>query len=64
VDGLPVWASRLAQGLPLFHLTQACRAVSLGLVGREILWNSVYLAGFTVVFYPLAVRAMRRRLIK
>ena len=64
VSGLPAWASKLAQGLPLFHLTQACRAVSLGRTEGEILWNAVYLAGFTAVFYPLAVQAMRRRLIK
>lgn len=64
VDGLPAWASGLAMGLPLYHLTQACRAVSMGRIGFGIIWNVLYLAGFAAVFYPLAVGAMRKRLIK
>lgn len=64
VDGLPAWASSLAQALPLYHLTQACRTVCLGRMDVSVLWNALYLAAFTVVFYPLAVRAMRKRLIK
>ena len=64
VDGLPAWAAGLAQMLPLYHLTKACRAVSLGRGGVGIIWNALYLAGFTLVFYPLAIRAMRKRLIK
>ena len=64
VDGLPAWASGLAMGLPLYHLTQACRSVSMGRMGIGIVWNVLYLAGFAAVFYPLAIRAMRKRLIK
>jgi lipooligosaccharide transport system permease protein len=64
VDGLPAWASGLAQALPLYHLTQACRTVCLGRMDVGVLWNALYLAAFTVVFYPLAVGAMRKRLIK
>ncbi|MBI4805983.1 MAG: ABC transporter permease [Desulfovibrio sp.] len=64
VDGLPAWASGLAQTLPLYHLTQACRSVCLGEIGVGVLYNALYLAAFTVVFYPLAVGAMRKRLIK
>ncbi|MFZ5426100.1 MAG: ABC transporter permease [Thermodesulfobacteriota bacterium] len=64
VDGLPVWASGLARLLPLYHLTQASRALCLGRADTGIIWNALYLIAFTAVFYPLAVRAMRRRLIK
>ena len=64
VDGLPAWAAGLAQALPLYHLTQACRTVCLGRMDVGVLWNALYLVAFTVVFYPLAVRAMRKRLIK
>ncbi len=63
VDGLPAWAGMLAQVLPLYHLTQACRAVCLGGDALPVLGNALYLAGFAAVFYPLAVRAMRKRLI-
>lgn len=64
VDGLPAWASGLAQLLPLYHLTQASRALCLGAATAKIWWNAAYLALFTAVFYPLAVEAMRKRLIK
>ena len=64
IEGLPVWAAQLAKILPLYHLTKACRAVSLGNADIGILWNALYLAGITVIFYPLAIRAMRARLIK
>lgn len=64
VDGLPAWASGLAQLLPLYHLTQACRAICLGTATKAIWWSVAYLAAFAAVFYPLAVGAMRRRLIK
>jgi len=64
IDGLPVWAAQLAKLLPLYHLTAACRAVSFGNLDVGILWHALYLAGVAVVFYPLAIKAMRRRLIK
>jgi len=64
IEGLPVWAAQLAKILPLYHLTRACRAVSLGNENVGLLWNALYLAGVAAVFYPLAMRAMRKRLIK
>jgi lipooligosaccharide transport system permease protein len=64
IEGLPAWAAQLAKILPLYHLTTACRAVCLGTANAGILWNALYLAGVAAVFYPLAIRAMRARLIK
>lgn len=64
VEGLPAWASYLARALPLYHLTTASRGICLGVIDAHVGWAALYLAAFTAVFYPLAVRAMRRRLIK
>jgi len=64
VDTLPAWASGLAAFLPLYHLTTACRAASLGMADAGILWSALYLAAVAAVFYPLAVRGMRARLIR
>lgn len=64
VESLPAWASLLAKVLPLYHLTQACRAVCLGQADAAALGNAAYLALVAAVCYPMAVRAMRRRLIK
>ena len=64
VTGLPAWAVTLAKCLPLYHLTLACRWACLGGPSADVPLALVYLAGFTLVFYPLAVAAMRRRLVK
>jgi len=64
MDGLPAWTAWLAQLLPLYHLTQACRALCLGTETKAIWWNAGYLAVYAGVFYWLAMGTMRRRLIK
>ncbi len=64
VDTLPAWAQHVAAALPLTHLVAltrgmafgTCRAVDLGVSGG-------YLLLFTAVFFPLALKGMRRRLV-
>jgi lipooligosaccharide transport system permease protein len=63
VEGLPGWAVILAKVLPLYHLTRACRWACLGGSGLEALTSAAYLALFAGIFYFMAVRAMRKRLI-
>ncbi len=62
--GLPVWAALLAKALPLYHLTDAVRWACLGGSSEGMGWHVLYLAGFVTLFYPLAVRGMRRKLVK
>lgn len=62
--GLPAWAALLAKALPLYHLTAASRWACLGGSSEGMGWHVAYLAGFAALFYPLAVRGMRRRLVK
>ena len=64
IEGFPAWAVVLAKALPLYHLTRACRWACLGGSGAETLASAAYLAVVAAVFYPLAIRAMRARLIK
>ena len=63
LEQLPFWARVLAYFFPLTHVVELCRPASLGVYRAGQFWYLVYLAGFTVVTLPLALRLMRRRLI-
>jgi lipooligosaccharide transport system permease protein len=63
-DNLPLWAQKAALVFPLTHLVDLCRSLSIGVLNGRLLLNAVYLAACAVVFYALALRAMRKRLIK
>jgi lipooligosaccharide transport system permease protein len=64
VSNLPLWAQPVALVFPLYHLTELARCFSLG--AREIppVLSILYLLLFFMIFAVLALRAMRRRLIK
>lgn len=63
-ERLPVWAQNAALCLPLTHLAEATRALALGRATVLTLANVGYLAAFTAVFFPLALRLMRKRLVQ
>ncbi|MBW2452697.1 MAG: ABC transporter permease [Deltaproteobacteria bacterium] len=60
---LPVWAQGVAQCLPLTHLVTLARACSLGIWSVELWFSVLYLLLFTLVFLPLAIALMVRRII-
>lgn len=64
LENLPEWAQKLAAVLPLTHMVRLVRGLSFGLFKMELLWSLLYLLVFSAVFFPLAIYAMRRRLIK
>lgn len=64
LENLPLWAQRLAMFFPLTHLVKLTRFFSLGLTRTDLLWSLAYLLVFCLVFFPLAILGMRRRLIK
>jgi lipooligosaccharide transport system permease protein len=64
IENLPQWAQALATILPLTHLVGAARSLCLSHFDGMMLWQLAYLALFSVVFFPLALHGMRRRLIK
>ncbi len=63
IDALPQWVHTLASALPLTHLVNLTRAVCLGDLRPDLLWSLAYLTVFFLVLFPLALAAMRRRLI-
>ncbi len=64
LEALPGWARQVAWALPLTHLVALARDWALGVL-RPDHWSSLgYLALFAAVLFPLALRAMRRRLIQ
>lgn len=64
LDGLPLWAQRVALAFPLTHLVVPVRALAFGHASAGLLWHVVYLAALAAVCTPLAVGRMRKRLIK
>lgn len=64
VDALPAWAGPLAAAMPLYHLAELMRAACLGRLTAGSLGNAAVLTLYAVLFLPLALVGMRRRLIK
>ncbi len=64
ISGLPLWAQYFALTLPLTHLVNLVRALSLGMFNAEALAGFLYLIVFCLIMFPLAIFKMRHRLIK
>jgi lipooligosaccharide transport system permease protein len=64
VENLPLWAQSLAVLLPLTHLVNLTRSLSLGMYDTSLLTGIVYLIIMSLVLFPLAIHTMHRRLIK
>jgi len=63
LDNLPAWAQLFAQILPLTHLVELCRTLALGRPAVSTLIACAYLLIWTLILFPLAIFAMRRRLV-
>jgi lipooligosaccharide transport system permease protein len=63
-ENLPAWAQNLAVIFPLTHLVNLVRSLSLGILNARLLWSIAYLLIFSLIFFPLALIQMRKRLIK
>ncbi|MFY9707470.1 MAG: ABC transporter permease [Desulfobacterales bacterium] len=64
ISNLPLWAQPVALVFPLYHLTELARCFSLGARETPPVLSILYLLLFFMIFAVLALRAMRRRLIK
>jgi len=64
LENLPRWIRVVAQALPLTHLVRLCRSLAYGLWHPELAWSALFLLGFAALFFPAAVVAMQRRIIK
>lgn len=59
---LPGWMQAFVNVNPVAHLVDATRGLMLGgAVARPLLFSLLWMAGFLVLFVPLALRAYRRR---
>ena len=59
---LPGWLQAFVKVNPVTHLTSSVRGLMLGgPVAQPVFWTVVWMVGILVVFFPLAVRAYRRR---
>ena len=64
LEGFPLWSQHVALIFPLTHLVNLTRELCLGRLSSSALWGLGYLVLFSLVFFPLAVRKMQKRLIK
>jgi lipooligosaccharide transport system permease protein len=63
VSSLPLWAQKASLALPLYHVVEITRLLSLGRMEAMPLFSIGYLLIFSAFFLAIAMRAMRRRLI-
>ncbi|MEN6321842.1 MAG: ABC transporter permease [Syntrophaceae bacterium] len=64
VENLPGWAQYLAILLPLTHMVNLTRALSLGIIDLSLLTGFGYFVITCCIFFPLAIHKMHQRLIK
>ncbi len=64
LQNLPDWAQSLAQLLPLTHLAALARGCALHLWGAGLWLSLLYLLVAVALLLPLAIRLMRRRILK
>lgn len=64
VSGIPGWAGIFSLVFPLYHLVELTRLFCIGTMESNPIFNLSYLLIFASVFGYLALRAMKRRLIR
>lgn len=63
ISGLPRAAQIVAGFTPLYHLVEVTRGLILGTVGAHTLWSVAALVGFVIVFFPVPILVLRRKLV-
>ena len=64
LQNLPEWAQGVAQLLPLTHLVALVRGCSLHLWTAELWLSLLYLLLATLIFLPVAIALMVRRIVR
>ncbi|NJC87436.1 MAG: ABC transporter permease [Desulfuromonas sp.] len=64
LQNLPVWAQGVAQALPLTHLVALVRGCSLHLWSAGLWLSLLYLLAATLIFLPIAIALMVRRIVR
>lgn len=63
-EALPGWGRTVAEFLPLTHVANLCRGLTLGNWTPRLLVDALWLAGLAIVLFPLSVHLMRKRIIQ
>jgi len=64
LENLPHWAQEVALLFPLTHVTNLSRSLCFGQLHASMFWETGYLLLFNLIFFPLALLKMNKRLIK
>jgi len=64
LETMPGWAQDIAFIMPLTHIVNLTRSLSLGIVDASLLPGLCYFVIACFIFFPLAIHKMHRRLIK
>jgi lipooligosaccharide transport system permease protein len=64
ISNLPAAVQPFAEIVPLTHCVRLARAVCIGHYSPSLLWSLVYAVLFTAVMGWLAIRRLRRRLVR
>lgn len=64
LDHFPAWVKVFAQFLPLTHAVNVSRAVFSGVYPAGLGWEILYMVGLSALAFVLALKLMKRRLIK
>jgi len=64
LDRFPPWMKVLSEFMPLTHAVKISRAVYAGEMDAGLAWRSLVIIGLETVAFVIAIKSMKRRLIK
>jgi lipooligosaccharide transport system permease protein len=64
LDRFPPWMKVLAEFLPLTHAVRISRIVYAGTLDPGLIWRSLLIVGLETLAFVIAIKSMKRRLIK
>ncbi len=64
LDRFPPWMKVLAEFLPLTHAVRISRSVYAGTFEAGLIWRSLVIVGLETTAFFIAIKSMKRRLIK
>jgi len=64
VSQLPQWAQKVAFFMPLYHIVLICRSLVTGVVHPQILQSIIWVLVAGSIFFAIAIRALRWRVLK
>jgi len=63
IENLPKTLRPVAEFFPLTHVVRLCRGVDMGQFSLHMIWDILFIAGFTVILAVLAISRLKKRLV-